>query len=172
METEDTGQRFSSTIIDCDQGAIMLELAGLAGWRKDLAEAFSQGTRIAVVTDPFVGSPAFAYVEDGKLLCEFQIRDPYNRLGASPDALMAEMEEAGMLDGEEYYDEDEDADLSVSAETPNLPVLQAIAVASKKIGVPFSREGLLQARHFVSLDETHDIEAAATERPGTVIQLL
>jgi hypothetical protein len=84
MEIGGPDQLFATTVHDAGNGSVMLERGGYAGYTARIATMLSRNTRVAVVIHFIVGSPKFAFVENGTLVCGFNIMDPESRGGGSP----------------------------------------------------------------------------------------
>ncbi|GAA3212828.1 DUF6461 domain-containing protein [Nonomuraea helvata] len=164
IEAEDADQRFIASLHDAGKGSIMLECDGHTGYMKRIATLLSQDTRIAIVVD-FIGSPKFAYVDNGTLVCGFHIMDPAGRGGSAPDALLPQLAAAELLpvDGADW-EEDEDLELEENAGSEGTArVLRAISVAAHLVDVPFGRQLMESPRHFLSMADLHmpDSETAS-----------
>jgi hypothetical protein len=121
----------------------------------------SQETRIAIVAYFAFGSPKFAYVENGALICGFDIMDPETRGGEAPDFLLSNLIETGLLpisaSGLEI--EEEELEESESAENEEeYRVFQAISLAVQFTGLSFDRQVIESPQYLVSMADFYETD--------------
>ena len=155
IESEDPQQLFMASLHDVEKGSIILELGGHAGYQKRIADLLSQDTRIVIIAHFIMGSPKFAYVENGILVCGFGITDPDSRGGRSPDFLLPNLTAVGLLPTIDYPEpesEEEEAELDErAAQEESDQMFQAISIATQLTGVPFTRQLMKNPRHHLLL---------------------
>jgi hypothetical protein len=164
IDAGEADQLFVASLYDAGNGSIMLERGGYAGYTNRIADMLARDTRIAVVVHFLIGSPKFAYVENGALVCGFHIMDPDSRGGSSPDSLLSEMAAAGLFPMD-YPDWEEEEDLEPEEGAGNedaYRVLQAISIAARLTGIPFTSQILESSRHFLSLADFHMSDSTTT----------
>lgn len=150
---ENSDNLFAARLWDAGNGSVMLEHGGFAAYMHRVATALSRGTRIAVVVDPSFGSSKFAYIENGITICAFDILDPDVRGGSSPDLLLSDLTEAGLLpvDDSEWESEEDESEL-IEGEGASFEdlVIRTISLASRLTGIPFTRQSEENPRYFIS----------------------
>jgi hypothetical protein len=165
MDTDEVGQLFVASLYDAGNGSIMLERGGQAGYTDRIAAMLARDTRIAVVVHFPIGSPKFAYVENGTLLCGFHIMDSDSRGGSEPDSLLSDLTTAGLLPMRYSGWEEEDLESEETAGNEGAyRVLQAISVAARLTGIPFTLQILESTRHLLSLANIHMPDSTMTTR--------
>ncbi|MFF4190998.1 DUF6461 domain-containing protein [Nonomuraea sp. NPDC001831] len=167
IDVEDEDQLFIASLYEAGNGSIMLERGGHAGYMKKIAALLSLDTCIAIIVYFIIGSPKFAYVDNGTLVCGFHIMDPEGREGSSPDILLPQLMAANLLpvDRSAQEWEDEEGEIEEGGESEGIDrVLRTISVAAQLVNVPFERQLLESPRHFMSMADLHISDSEAMSR--------
>lgn len=161
---DEADQLFAARLIDSAGGSIVLEHGGYAGYMDRVATALSRNTRIGVVVHFSMGSSKFALVENGVVVSVFHIMDPEGRGGTSPDLLLPELTEAGLLGdhSDREPDEEDDEEEPEEGGQTKEQVIWAVSLASRLSGVPLTRWLAEDPRHVVSLRDLHQSSGEST----------
>lgn len=164
---------YITSLHDAERGSLMFEFGGHAAYTDSLAVMLARDTRIALVVHFSIGTPKFAHVENGALVCGFPIMDPDFRRGSLPDSLLPELTAAGLFPrNEPYWDEIEGEELEeeeVEGARRGLSesiyrILQAISVAARITDIPLTPHVLESPRYYLSLADLHRPDSP-TSRP-------
>ncbi|MEU8038116.1 DUF6461 domain-containing protein [Streptosporangium sp. NPDC049078] len=166
IESADEGKPFLATIFDVTGGSIILERGGYAGSMRRVSRALSDDTRLALVVNPFIGHPKFAYLENTDLICAFRLEDPEFRWGSSPDFVLSDLTSAGVLPVQEPDWESEEDELELEQldlQNAVNRVLGAISIAERATGLLFGRQLINSTQYFVSFQDIYSSTAGKPE---------
>lgn len=148
----------AASVYRAEGGTLLLERDGYAATFRNVANALSAGTRVAIVLKPFTGQPKFAFVRDTEVVCAFLLDDPMQRWGTAPDELLAELTAMGLdLPVEDDWDEDEDEE--VGGDHARDRILAVVSLAERATGVGFDLTGSDPLR--LSTEEFHEVSTGA-----------